>query len=259
MPGHFAERIDDVARFHGAHRDGGKQRIELEEVFLVDEKRVPVGARLLRIADRSRDVQARESAAQNQETLLLHRSRIPYGVGMPEPKRERPWLALAAWVLYAFLVAATVILASTTIRLRKELAAANERIANLTRDMSIERGWAATLVSPSARVSKFTLTPSADAALRGRATVDPATRRAVVVFENAIAPSGHTFVVWALHGSTPVSLGAVRPDAKGRAVLRVEDVGDPTTLTALTVSLEADAAPVSEPTGPILMIGSFGD
>ena len=66
-------------------------------------------------------------------------------------------------------------------------------------------------------------------------------------------------MVWALHGSSPTSLGAVRPDPNGRAVLRVEDVGDPTTLTALTVSLEPDAAPVTEPTGPILMIGSFGD
>ena len=178
---------------------------------------------------------------------------------MPEPKRAEPWRALAAWVLYAFLVVATVILASTTIKLRKELLAANERIAILTRDMGAERAWAATLSSPSARVSNFTLTPSADAALRGRATVDPKTHRAVVVFENAIAPAGHAFVVWALHGSTPVSLGAVRPDQNGRGVLRVEDVGDPTTLTALTVSLEADAAPVTEPAGPILMIGSFGD
>ena len=178
---------------------------------------------------------------------------------MPEPKRAEPWRALAAWVLYAFLVAATVILASTTIKLRKDLVAANERIANLIRDVGAERGWAATLTSPSARVSNFTLTPSADAALRGRATVDPKTHRAVVAFENAITPAGHVFVVWALHGSSPASLGSVRPDQNGRAVLRVEDVGDPATLTALTVSLEPDAATVTEPTGPILMIGSFGD
>jgi len=178
---------------------------------------------------------------------------------MPEPKRGEPWRALAAWVLYAFLVAATVILASTTIQLGKDLGAANERNANLTRDLGAERGWAATLTSPSARVSNFTLTASADAALRGRATVDPKSRRAVVAFENAIAPAGHAFVVWALHGSTPASLGKVHPDQNGRAVLRVEDVGDPATLTALTVSLEADAAPVTEPTGPILMIGSFSE
>ena len=178
---------------------------------------------------------------------------------MAEPKRAEPWRALALWVLYAFLVAATVILASSTTKLRKDLTTANERIANLTREAGAERAWAATLSSPSARVSNFTLTPSADAAVRGRVTVDPKTRRAVVAFENAIAPAGHAFVVWALHGSTPVSLGTVRPDPNGRAVLRVEDVGDPTTLNAVTVSLEPDAAPVSEPTGPILMIGSFGE
>jgi anti-sigma-K factor RskA len=42
--------------------------------------------------------------------------------------------------------------------------------------------------------------------------------------------------------------------------MRIEDVGDPDDLTAFAISLEAEggtSAP-SEPTGPIVMIGSLG-
>ena len=63
---HVAERIDDVARLHRADRDGGKERIKLEEVFLVDEKRVPIPARGLRLSDRASDVKPGESSAQDE-------------------------------------------------------------------------------------------------------------------------------------------------------------------------------------------------
>ena len=65
--------------------DGGKQRIELKEVFLVDEQRVPVFASRTGFADGAGDIETGESPAQNQEPLLLHGQRIP--CRCPKPAR----------------------------------------------------------------------------------------------------------------------------------------------------------------------------
>ena len=43
--------------------------------------------------------------------------------------------------------------------------------------------------------------------------------------------------------------------------MRVENIGEPSDLSALTISLESDAPPgggASEPAGTIVMIGSLG-
>ena len=181
---------------------------------------------------------------------------------MAEPgkgiERSRTFFRLG-WMLATCFILVTGILVTTTNRLRENLAAANERIVNLSRNMSAERGWAAALASPVVRISNFTLTPSADPALRGRATVDPSTRRALLVFENAISPSGHVYEAWALRDAAPVTLGFIHAGSSGRAVLRIQDVGDPATLTAFAVSLEPEGASAQEPTGPIVMIGSMAE
>lgn len=156
----------------------------------------------------------------------------------------------------------TVVQFVTTDRQRKEIALAKARAEILSRDLEAEKRWGATLASPGVRATSFSLTESAAAGLRGRATVDPVTRRALLVFESVTAPGGSVYELWALRGVTPVALARIRPDANGRAVLRIEDVGDPSTLTAFVVSLEPDSALTAtagrEPTGPIVMIGSLG-
>ena len=79
-----------------------------------------------------------------------------------------------------------------------------------------------------------------------------------MVLENFVAPQGKAYELWALHGNTPKMLGRVASDARGHAVIRVENVGDPDDLSAFTISLEDAAAATSEPTGTIVMIGSLG-
>src|SRR5439155_22460539 len=76
MSSHVAERVDDVERFHRAYGDGGKQGIELEEVLLVDENRVPVLASCGGLADRAGDVESHKSSPQDQEPFPLHGQRI---------------------------------------------------------------------------------------------------------------------------------------------------------------------------------------
>ena len=96
--------------------------------------------------------------------------------------------------------------------------------------------------------------------MSARATYDPASRRAVIVFENITVPSGKDLELWALRGAGVASLGLIHPDENGRAVLRLEDVGDPAELAGFAVSLEAAGGSPSKtaPGGPVVMAGKFG-
>jgi anti-sigma-K factor RskA len=89
---------------------------------------------------------------------------------------------------------------------------------------------------------------------------DPATRRALVTCENFTAPAGHDYELWAIRASGPESLGLVRADTGGRAQIRIPDAGDPATLGAFAVSLEArGGAPTPHaPAGPVVMVGKLG-
>ena len=178
---------------------------------------------------------------------------------IPMRNRWAPLLRMG-WALAACFILATGILLTTTNRLRQELKLARDQVGSLSRDLDSERRWAAVLASPGARTASFSLTPAGMAELRARATVDPESRKALLVFQNFKAPSGRDYELWALRGNTPVSLGLIRPDPSGRAVLRIEDIGDPATLTAFAISLEPlGGSPARiEPTGPIFMIGALG-
>jgi len=186
------------------------------------------------------------------------------------PMLARPIFTLSrlGWGLALWFIVLTGILLMHANRLSKELASSSDRVTGLSRDLAAERRWSTILSSTSMRTASFTLTPDADPGLRARAVMDPVSRRAVLVLENFEAPSGKSYELWALHGNTPATLGKIRTDPHGNAVLRIQDVGEPSDLSAFAISLEAEggtpgasvsvlpgAAP--EPTGPIVMIGSL--
>lgn len=79
---HLPERVDDVAGLDRADRHGGQERVELEEVLLVDEERVPVLARGARAADRPGHVEPREAAAEDEETLAGHEKSLARARGV---------------------------------------------------------------------------------------------------------------------------------------------------------------------------------
>jgi anti-sigma-K factor RskA len=92
-----------------------------------------------------------------------------------------------------------------------------------------------------------------------RATYDPATRRAIVAFDNMTTPPGSDFELWAiLTPDGPKSLGVVRADASGHAELRIPDAGDPTALTAFALSLEKEGGSPDprKPAGTVVLMGS---
>jgi hypothetical protein len=183
-------------------------------------------------------------------------------MGQQQPAWDhRATVTRLGWALAVFFVLLWGILLAETSHLRGEVAKSRDQVATLSKDLSSERRWSVILSSPLMRTASFTPTPDADPALRARAVVDPATRRAVVVFDNFVAPVGRVYELWALHGNSPVALGRVQADPKGRAVMRVENIGDTEDLSAFTISLESDAPPgrdAREPAGTIVMIGSLG-
>ncbi len=162
------------------------------------------------------------------------------------------------WSLAICFILITAILVATTNRLRNQLERARREVAALTHDFQEERGWAGVVSSPGARTASFVLTPAGDPTLRARATIDPSSRRALLVFENFKKQDGHDYELWALRGNTPFALGLVRGDESGHAVLRIADVGDPSGLTAFAISLEQEGGAAADPIGPIVMIGSLG-
>ncbi|MBI5709192.1 MAG: anti-sigma factor [Candidatus Eisenbacteria bacterium] len=163
-----------------------------------------------------------------------------------EPPRRREWVSYALYMAAALLLYTALSQWHQGSLLRRELAEA--------------RRWSPVMDAPGARFAEFRLTPAGAADLRARAAYDPGTRRAVLVFENFKAPPGSEYELWAIHGTQPSALGLIRPDAAGRAVMRLEDAGDPRTLAAFAVSLEpAGGAPApGAPRGPVVLVASIG-
>ena len=174
-------------------------------------------------------------------------------------------LSRLGWGLAAFFVLLWALLLVQTNRMRGEIVRSRDAVTMLKRDLAAERRWSVILSSPSMRTASFTPTPDADPSLRARAVLDPKSRRAVLVFDRFSAPTGQVYEVWALHGTSAYPLGPIKPDPNGRAVMKIDDVGDPDDLTAFTISLEPDSPTPAgtpgtprEPAGPIVMIGSLG-
>jgi hypothetical protein len=183
-------------------------------------------------------------------------------VSVIEPIR-RPRRAVVAWIMGAVAAAfavATVLTWNTAERLRSEIAATRAQLDRAQRDLDEARRWASVLDSPMARSVSLTPTPQGMNLMRARATFDPRSHRAVIAFENVVTPSGSDFQLWALHSNGVASMGLVHADASGRAIMRIENVGDPASLAGFAVSLEraGGATKPDAPEGPVVLAGKFG-
>jgi anti-sigma-K factor RskA len=188
-----------------------------------------------------------EAAAQTRQTpaaLELRPQRRAAGVR---------WLPSA---LAAGLAVAAIAGWSRVSDLAGRLGAAEQSLAETRRRLDEEQSWAALLGSTSTCVVPLQLTADGRGDLRARAIYEPVTQRAVVLVDKLKAPDGRAYQLWAIHGSQPQSLGLIRTDAAGHAVLRLERLGDKA--NAFAISLEpAGGAPTSDkPTGPVVLLGS---
>lgn len=177
------------------------------------------------------------------------------------PRRPGVPVSGWAWAAAAGILAVTSMMWWTTVnRLRAELATAQSTMSDLGRQLALERRWAEVLASPGAKVAELQITPAGAAELRARATYDPVSRAAVVALENATPPEGRVYELWALRGTAVASLGVIEADAQGRAIVRLEDVGEAATLGGFALSLEPPGGSPSKtaPSGPVVMAGTFG-
>ena len=186
----------------------------------------------------------------------------PRPTSVMEPIR-RPRRAVAAWIMGAVAAAfsiATALTWNTAERLRSEIAATRAQLERAQRDLDEARRWASVLDSPMARSVSLTPTPQGMNLMRARATFDPRSHRAVIAFENVVTPSGSDFQLWALHGNGVASMGLVHADAGGRAIMRIENAGDPASLAGFAVSLEraGGSSKPDAPEGPVVLAGKFG-
>ncbi len=212
---------------------------------------------------RQRVLDAARAAAAPAEPPPGIARRAPVASVVPlAPRRSTArWARLAA----AACLAVAVWGVRTTWQLRGQVEAQQTRLVALEHDrdqlasqLETTRRWVNVATASDARVAELMPTPGADATLRGRAMLDPATQRAAFAFSNFRPPAGHDYQLWSIRDGKPHSLGVLHADSEGVAFVNV-DVGDPKSLQALAVSLEpAGGAPTSDqPTGPVVMLAKL--
>jgi len=195
-------------------------------------------------------------------TRVLAAVRTQPGRRAPIALPRRRVAPVIAWVS----AAAAVVIAGFGVtewraasRLERDLAAAQDEVSRLRQEILSEREWAAVAEAPQARVIELKPTPAGSPRLRARVTYDPVSRRAVVACSDFGPPPGKDYQLWAITQGGPASLGLVKADSSGRAVIRLPNAGDPFTLAAFAVSLEqAGGAPTpTAPAGPVVMMGKI--
>jgi hypothetical protein len=147
----------------------------------------------------------------------------------------------------------------TLSNLSAEIASLRDQQAQLQRQLIEEQQWTASMASPIARVAFFAPTPDGAPNLSGWALYDPTSRRAILVLENLRAESDRDFELWAIRSGGPRSLGVITTDARGRALVRLSDIEDPTDLAAFAISNEAKGGSPNPnaPAGPVVLVGSL--
>ena len=212
-----------------------------------------------RVLQRVRDEAAREGRVPPGEVA----ARAETGTAPARPNVVS--MPRRSWPTWAFAAAAAILAVSTFLtwrsaeRLRGELQGTRERLARTETELATEREWAAIASRPGVRVVDLAPLPGGVSPPQVRATYDPASRRAIVAFESLAPPAGSDFELWAILPDGPRSLGVVRPDAHGRAEVRVRDAGDPAALSAFAISLEREGGSPDprKPAGPVVMLGAI--
>jgi hypothetical protein len=168
------------------------------------------------------------------------------------------WAVAGGGLVIVLLVVGAVKYTSGQVdHLRREIASSNQVITGLNQQLEDLKHWNGVYESPEARVARLVSTSRSEIVLRGRATYDPRSQRALFVFSDLRAPRGRVYQLWSIEGPRLTSLGVIRTDELGRGVVRVVKAGDPNRLTEFGVSLEnrGGSTRSAGPTGPMVMSG----
>ena len=177
---------------------------------------------------------------------------------------RRPWHAGPAGALLAAAALLAVALAGVsawrrTESLTRELAATQARTDSLARALDEERRWAAVMTAPGARTVLLAPTTAGTATLVAELHYDRASDRALLFAQGLVPPDAHAYELWAITATGPTSLGVVRADTDGRAVVRLERIARDGAVAAFAVSLEGSGGSPDhhKPSGPVVMLGKI--
>ena len=181
-----------------------------------------------------------------------------------EPRRVRRSsgaLRVATGVLaaasIAFLVT-TVVMWRQVQELTGEQTALRARLESVEQELAQANSSVAFLTGSGTDCFSFAGTGQGDTTLVARACFSPQSGEAVVMLDHATAPTGQDFELWALRGDVPTSLGLVRADAAGHAVVHLPALANAGAITAFAISLEpAGGSTGAGPTGPVVSVGAL--
>ena len=171
------------------------------------------------------------------------------------------WAAVSGVFMFAALACAAVAwhYYGEFKHLHEEIASGNEMLTGINQQLQDTKTWGDLYTLPETRTATLLSTPRAEGVLRARALYDPRSQRAEFVFSDLRASKGKAFELWAIEGPRLRSLGVIKTNEDGRAVVRVENAGDQNRLTDFGVSLENTGGSTNSngPAGPLVMMGKI--
>lgn len=164
------------------------------------------------------------------------------------------------------LAAASVVFLATTIalwtqvqRLSGEQTALRARLDGVEQELAQARTTVAFLTGTGTDCFDFAPTGQADTTMIARGCFNPASGEVMLTLDRVTVPSGQDVELWVLRGATPTSLGLVRPDASGHAVVHVPALANASAVTAFAVSIESQGGSTGAgPAGPVISVGALG-
>jgi anti-sigma-K factor RskA len=132
------------------------------------------------------------------------------------------------------------------------------RIDNMEQQLAQAQSSVAFLTGSGTDCFGLAPTGAGDSTLVARACFSPSNGEALVVLDHATAPSGKDLELWVLRGDTPSSLGLVRADASGHAVIHLPALANASAVTAFAVSVEeTGGSKGAGPQGPVVSVGAL--
>ena len=178
-----------------------------------------------------------------------------------KPSHARDAMRVVTGVLAAAAIVFFVTSAVLFTRLQKltgEQTTMRARLDNLEQQLAQAQSSVAFLTGSGTNCIGLAPTGAGDSTLVARACFSPSNGEALVVFDHATAPNGKDLELWVLRGDTPTSLGLVRADAQGHAVIHLPALANAAAVTAFAVSVEETGGSKSAgPQGPVVSVGAL--
>jgi anti-sigma-K factor RskA len=181
-----------------------------------------------------------------------------------EPRRA-PRANRGFQVATIVLAAASVVFFATSFmlwtrvqKLTGEQTTLRSRLDSVEEELAQARTTVAFLTGSGTDCFDFAPTGVGDSTMVARGCFNPSSGEAVVMLDHVAAPAGKDFELWVLRGDTPTSLGLVRADASGHAVVHLAALANASAVSAFAVSLEAAGGSTGAgPTGPVVSVGAL--